>query len=222
MLTMPPRLKRSVLDFLRLSTAVGPLLEDAMATHDTVALMTGAPRGLRLDTACGRGKLGVTVWLGARDRAKGAQVAAAFCRDGVAQVEPVALEVRKWEDHRRVAAMRAQRWARLVILVQHAGIVREGADVGVPSDCNDTSTVSEAALRATVETQVCAVMAWTQTLLPLMRRSPAGRLVTLSSILSSLTLHSAPTWPTDTSKACAYDASQPALNAFTVHPSAAL
>jgi NAD(P)-dependent dehydrogenase (short-subunit alcohol dehydrogenase family) len=101
-------------------------------------------------------------------------------------------------------------------------MAREGADVGVPSGGNDTSTVSEAALRATVETKVFAVMAWTQTLSPLMRRSPAGRLVKLSSILSSLTLHSAPPWPTDTSKACAYDASQPALNAFTVHPSAAL
>src|SRR6516165_7825541 len=71
-LTMPPRLKRSVLDCLKPSTAVGPPLEDAMATHDTVALMTGACRGLRLDTACGRGKLGGTVRLGARDRATGA------------------------------------------------------------------------------------------------------------------------------------------------------
>jgi len=128
--------------------------------------MTGARRGLGLDTACGRGKLGVTVRLGARDRATGAQAAAAFRRDGVAQVEPVALEVRKWEDHRRVAAMRAQRCAQLAILVKNAGMAREGADAGVPSGGNDTSTVSEAALRATVATKVFAVMAWTQPLLP--------------------------------------------------------
>jgi len=82
--------------------------------------------------------------------------------------------------------------------------------------------VSEAALRATFETHCFAVLAWTQTLLPLMRRAPAGGIVTLASILGSLTLHANPTAPIDKTKACAYDASTTALNAFTVHLAAEL
>ncbi len=60
-------------------------------------------------------------------------------------------------------------------------------------------------------------MALTQALLPLIRKSPAGRIVNLSSVLGSLTLHSDPKSPIYSMKAFAYDASKTALNAFTVH-----
>jgi NAD(P)-dependent dehydrogenase (short-subunit alcohol dehydrogenase family) len=193
-----------------------------MATHEKVAFMTGTHRGLGLATARGRGKLGVTVRLGARDRATGAQAAAEFRRDGVAQVEPLALEVLKREDHRRVAALLEQRCGRRDSLVKNAGLEREGAVCGAPDGGNDTSTVSEAALRATFETNVFAVMALTQTLWPLLRCAPAGRIVTLSSLLGSLTLHADPTSPIDTTTACAFDASQTARNAFTGHLAAEL
>jgi NAD(P)-dependent dehydrogenase (short-subunit alcohol dehydrogenase family) len=128
----------------------------------------------------------------------------------------------KRDDYRRVAAMLAQRFGRLAILVKNAGLKREGADGGAPGGCNDTSTVSEAALRATFETHCFAVLAWTQTLLPLMRRAPAGGVVNLASILGSLTLHADPTSPIDKTKACAHDASTTALDAFTVHLAAEL
>ena len=72
-------------------------------------------------------------------------------------------------------------------------------------------------LRKTFETNFFAVVALTQTLLPLIRKSPAGRIVNLSSILGSLTLHSDPSSGIYDMKAFAYDASKTALNAFTVH-----
>jgi NAD(P)-dependent dehydrogenase (short-subunit alcohol dehydrogenase family) len=53
--------------------------------------------------------------------------------------------------------------------------------------------------------------------LPLIRKAPAGRIVNLSSILGSLTLHADPKSPIYNSKAFAYDASKTALNAFTIH-----
>ena len=43
------------------------------------------------------------------------------------------------------------------------------------------------------------------------------RLVNLSSVLGSLTLHSDPSSPIYAKKSFAYDASKTALNAFTVH-----
>jgi NAD(P)-dependent dehydrogenase (short-subunit alcohol dehydrogenase family) len=72
-------------------------------------------------------------------------------------------------------------------------------------------------LRQTFETNFFAVVALTQTLLPLIRKAPAGRIVNLSSVLGSLTLHSDPASPIYDKKAFAYDASKTALNAFTVH-----
>ncbi len=82
---------------------------------------------------------------------------------------------------------------------------------------NTTSTVTQEILHATFETNFFAVIALTQALLPLIRQSPAGRIVNLSSILASLTIHSEPTSPIYGMKTFAYDASKTALNAFTVH-----
>ena len=88
---------------------------------------------------------------------------------------------------------------------------------GAPGGFNTTSTVPPEVLRKTFETNFFAVVALTQALLPLIRKSPAGRIVNLSSILGSLTLHSDPSSPIYDMKAFAYDASKTALNAFTVH-----
>ena len=57
----------------------------------------------------------------------------------------------------------------------------------------------------------------TEALLPLIKKSPAGRIVNLSSILGSLTLHADPNSPIYDAKSFAYDASKTALNAFTIH-----
>jgi len=57
----------------------------------------------------------------------------------------------------------------------------------------------------------------TQTLLPLIKKAPEGRIVNLSSILGSLTLHADPNSPIYNGKVLAYDASKAALNVFTIH-----
>jgi NAD(P)-dependent dehydrogenase (short-subunit alcohol dehydrogenase family) len=190
--------------------------------EEKIAFITGANRGIGLETARGLGKLGVMVLLGSRDRGKGEKAAAELRREGVAQVEPVEFEVLKRKDHHRLAEMLEQRFGRLDILVNNAGIQRESAEFAAPEGFNDTSTVSEAAIRQTFDTNFFAVIALTQTLLPLIRRSLAGRIVNLSSILGSLTLHSDPTSPIYKAKAFAYDASKTAINAFTVHLAAEL
>jgi NAD(P)-dependent dehydrogenase (short-subunit alcohol dehydrogenase family) len=192
-----------------------------MATQEKIAFITGANRGIGLETARGLIQLGVTVLLGSRDPARGEQAAAELRRERMAHVEPIAFDVQKREDHRRLAEMLEQRFGRLDILVNNAGIEREGAVFG-GLGFNNTSTVSEAVLRETFDTNFFAVVALTQTLLPLIRRSPGGRIVNLSSILGSLTLHSDPASPIYKTKAFAYDASKTALNAFTVHLAAEL
>jgi NAD(P)-dependent dehydrogenase (short-subunit alcohol dehydrogenase family) len=77
--------------------------------------------------------------------------------------------------------------------------------------------VSQESLHKTFDTNFFQPIALTQTLLPLIKKSPAGRIVNLSSILGSLTLHADPNSPIYDKKTFAYDASKTALNAFTVH-----
>ena len=82
---------------------------------------------------------------------------------------------------------------------------------------HSVSEVPSELLHKVFETNFFAQVALTGALLPLLRKSEAGRIVNLSSILGSLTLHADPNSPIYNAKSFAYDASNPALNAFTVH-----
>lgn len=82
---------------------------------------------------------------------------------------------------------------------------------------NNSSTVSIDTIQQTFHSNLFAVIELTQKLLPLIKKSEAGRIVNLSSILASLTLHSMPNSPIGPAKAFAYNASKTALNVYTVH-----
>jgi NAD(P)-dependent dehydrogenase (short-subunit alcohol dehydrogenase family) len=82
---------------------------------------------------------------------------------------------------------------------------------------NTTSTGTLEILRRTFETNFFSTVALTRGLLPLIRKAPAGRIVNLSSILGSLSLHADPSSGIYAKKVFAYDASKTALNAFTIH-----
>jgi NAD(P)-dependent dehydrogenase (short-subunit alcohol dehydrogenase family) len=182
-----------------------------------VAFITGANRGIGLETARGLGKLGVTVVIGSRDEARGRAAAEQLRSEGIEGVEAVRLDVTRPEDHREVARYFEERHGRLDILVNNAGVHVEEADFGNPGGFNTTSRTTPEQMRKTFETNFFSVVALTQALLPLLRKAPAGRIVNLSSVLGSLALHSEPSSPVYDKKSFAYDASKTALNAFTVH-----
>ena len=190
-----------------------------MATRDRVAFITGANKGIGLETARGLGELGIAVIIGSRDEAKGRAAAETLKAKGV---EAVRFDVTKPEDHKQVARFLEGRFGKLDILVNNAGVALDEADFGTPGGVNTSSTVTQDILHKTFETNFFAVVALTQALLPLVRKSPAGRIVNLSSVLGSLTLHSDPKSDIYGMKAFAYDASKTALNAFTVHLAQAL
>ncbi len=188
-----------------------------MANPGKVAFITGANKGIGLETARGLGQLGIAVVLGSRDEARGRAAADRLREEGIADVEAVRFDVTRPDDHQAIARRLEERYGKLDILVNNAGVVLDEADFGSPGGVNTTSTVTQEVLHATFETNFFAAVALTQALLPLIRKSPAGRIVNLSSILGSLTLHSDPRSPIYSTKAFAYDASKTALNAFTVH-----
>jgi NAD(P)-dependent dehydrogenase (short-subunit alcohol dehydrogenase family) len=181
-----------------------------------VAFITGGNKGIGLETARQLGKLGITVVIGSRDLAKGKEVAKKLGEEGIV-TEAIRFDVTKPADHKEARDYLESRYGRLDILINNAGVWKEGN----PQQ-NTTSTVTPGVLRETFDTNFFGTIELTQTLLPLLEKAPAARIVNLSSILGSLTLHADRKSPIYSSKAFAYNASKTALNAFTVHLAHAL
>jgi NAD(P)-dependent dehydrogenase (short-subunit alcohol dehydrogenase family) len=188
-----------------------------VASQDKVAFVTGANKGIGLETARQLGRLGIAVVIGSRDEAKGRAAADSIRTEGVKSADAVRFDVTRPEDHQRIARHLEERYGKLDILVNNAGIMLDEGDFMAPGGFNTVTTVPMETLRQTFETNFFSVVALTRTLLPLIRKSPAGRIVNLSSILGSQTLHADPKSPVYSGKPFAYDASKAALNAFTIH-----
>jgi NAD(P)-dependent dehydrogenase (short-subunit alcohol dehydrogenase family) len=189
-----------------------------MTDATKVAFITGANRGLGLETARILGKQGITVILGSRELEKGKAAAEKLRSEGAKSVEAVRFDLTKPADHKEVYDYIAKKYGRLDILVNNAGFFDEGTTNPFDGTPFNTSTiVNSEKLRKTFDTNFFEVVALTQTLLPLIKKSPAGRIVNLSSVLGSLTLHADPKSPIYNMKGFAYDASKTALNAFTIH-----
>jgi NAD(P)-dependent dehydrogenase (short-subunit alcohol dehydrogenase family) len=189
-----------------------------MSDATKVAFITGANRGLGLETARILGKQGVTVILGSRELSKGQEAAEKLRKEGAKSVEAVRFDVNKPADHKEIYDYIAKKYDKLDILINNAGLFDEGAKNpfdGTPF--NTSAFVKPDNLRRTFDTNFFEVVELTQTLLPLIKKAPAGRIVNLSSVLGSLTLHADPKSPIYNMKGFAYDASKTALNAFTVH-----
>jgi NAD(P)-dependent dehydrogenase (short-subunit alcohol dehydrogenase family) len=191
-------------------------------SQDKVALVTGANKGIGLETARGLSGLGIAVVIASRDEAKGQAAAEMLKAEGKKNVESVRFDVTRLEDHQEIARYLEDRYGKLDILINNAGVWLEDNDFGAPGGFNTTPTVTPDVLHRTFETNFFAVVSLTQTLLPLVRKAPSGRIVNLSSFLGSLTVHSDPSSGIYDKKAFAYDASKTALNAFTVHLAQAL
>jgi NAD(P)-dependent dehydrogenase (short-subunit alcohol dehydrogenase family) len=179
----------------------------------TVALVTGANRGIGLETARQLAQKGMFVLLGARNDAKGSEAAKKLKNEGLA-FDSIVLDVDDEATHAKAAKFIEEKFGKLDVLVNNAGIlVDEKSNGGYVA----ASKTSLSAFRKTFDTNFFNVIALTQTLIPLIKKSPAGRIVFLSSILSSLTLHSDPASPIFNYKVPAYDISKTALNAYAVH-----
>jgi NAD(P)-dependent dehydrogenase (short-subunit alcohol dehydrogenase family) len=171
-----------------------------------IAVVTGANKGIGLEIARQLAREGITVFLGARDAERGRAAAEKLCAEGL-DARPLSLDVADDASVSAAASLLERSAGRLDILVNNAGIA---IDDGPPS------RVSLDALRRTYETNVFGVVRATQAMLPLLRRSDAGRIVNLSSGLGSLSRNSDPSWDYASVKFLAYNSSKTAVNAITV------
>ncbi|HTJ30402.1 MAG TPA: SDR family oxidoreductase [Acidobacteriaceae bacterium] len=181
-----------------------------MSQEKKVALITGANRGIGLETAKQLGAEGVTVVVGARQQGAAEETAATLRAAGV-DAYGVKLDVVREEDRKATAKYIADKFGKLDILINNAGVAADTGFAPVNSQTSDSE------LARVFETNLFAVVALTRELLPLIKKAPAGRIVNLSSILGSNTLHADPNSPIAGSKSFAYDASKAALNSYTIH-----
>ena len=161
--------------------------------HNTsVALITGANKGIGFEIAKGLAAQGLTVLVGSRDVAKGEAAAKSIG----AQAHALQIDV---TDHAAIAAAaeRIRReFGRLDVLVNNAGISHADRPVATFSDVMKTNMLTDAPMadvRKVWETNVFGVIAVTQAMLPLLREAPGARIVNLGSTGGSLTWNSDPT-----------------------------
>ncbi len=178
---------------------------------EKVAFISGANRGIGFETAKKLAEKGIKVILGSRDLNKGKDALKKLSSEGF-DADLVQYDAFDPESPQKVYDHIEKNYQKLDILINNAGVLLTG-NLFV----TNSSSISDKDLKDTFQTNFFAVVALTQKLLPLIKKSDAGRIVNVSTILSSLTLHSAKDSPISPAKELAYNASKTALNAFTIH-----
>ena len=172
-----------------------------------IALVTGANKGIGLEVARQLGKAGHHVLLGARDEARGRAAAKTLQDEGI-DVRFVTIDLSDTASLSAAAADIEANEGHIDILVNNAGVAVQGD--GLPGS-TDLDVV-----RRTFETNFFGTVAVTQALLPLVKKSSAGRIVNVSSGLGSIALNADPNWDYAAVKLIGYNGSKAALNMFTV------
>ncbi|MBM9506449.1 SDR family NAD(P)-dependent oxidoreductase [Actinacidiphila acididurans] len=172
-----------------------------------IALITGANKGLGLEIARQLGTLGAVVVLGCRDAGRGRAAAGDLAAAGITAV-PLLLDVTDQATITAAAKDIDGRFGRLDVLVNNAGVT--GGFFGPPSGATPGD------LSAVYDTNVHGVLAVTNAMLPLLRRSPAARIVNLSSAAGSLALNADPDGGFADYNQVTYQSSKTALNFLTL------
>jgi NAD(P)-dependent dehydrogenase (short-subunit alcohol dehydrogenase family) len=172
----------------------------------TIALVTGANKGIGYEIAAGLGTLGWSVGVGARDNQR-REAAVEKLRAAGADAFGVPLNVTDDASVTAAAGLIEQRAGRLDVLVNNAAITGSASQ--------EPTTVDPTTVRAVVETNVIGVIRTINAMLPLLRRSVSARIVNMSSRVGSLTLQTTPGGETGPISV-AYAPSKTFLNAVTV------
>ncbi|CCM77260.1 SDR family oxidoreductase [Rhizobium mesoamericanum] len=176
-------------------------------TEQRVALVTGGNKGIGLQIARQLAQAGVHVVIVARDDER-AQVAVEELVRQELSADSVRIDL---DDLSTVATATDEirsRYGRLDILVNNAGIF-DFAD-------STPSKASIDAVRRVMEINFIGALAVTQAVLPLLRESPAARVVNVSSTLGSLALNGDPESTYYSQRFIGYNASKAALNMLTI------
>jgi NAD(P)-dependent dehydrogenase (short-subunit alcohol dehydrogenase family) len=180
-----------------------------------IALITGANQGVGFQVAKALVAAGTTVFVGSRN-AERAEVAASEIGVGAIALQ---LDVTDQASIAAAAYRIRSEFGRIDLLVNNAAIsnTRKG-DLSLQeySKISRASNASLDEMRKVWDTNVFGVLAVYQAMLPLLRKSAAGRIVNVSSGVGSLTAMGDPANPNHSSFGPIYPASKTALNAISL------
>jgi NAD(P)-dependent dehydrogenase (short-subunit alcohol dehydrogenase family) len=176
-------------------------------TSTRQALVTGANKGIGFAIAKGLAEAGMSVWIGARDRARGGDAVARLRSSGL-DVRLLELDVADDASVRRAASTLAGETDVLDVLINNAGILKS---TSVPP-----SQVRMDDMKAVFEVNLFGPVRVTQAFLPLLKASKAARIVMMSSGVGSLGLITDPTSIFSSVNLLDYTSSKVAVNAITV------
>lgn len=173
-------------------------------------LITGANKGIGLETAKQLSKKGLFVYLGSRDIRKGETVLKELKDSGFQNVKAIEIDVTKPGTILSAKNTIEKEQGYLDILINNAGISGIVPQTALESGIDSFKEV--------YETNVYGVVRVTQAFIDLLRRSSEPRIVNVSTSVGSLSLQSNPNWPAyDYAKYAVYGSSKSAVNMYTVH-----
>ncbi|NML37800.1 SDR family NAD(P)-dependent oxidoreductase [Chitinophaga sp. G-6-1-13] len=186
------------------------------------ALITGANRGLGLETARQLLEKDVQVVLTCRDAVKG-QTAVQQLREVSPHISFLPLDISRPEQISAVADQIEQQYGHLDILINNAAITHAGtAPLPAVRMSNTIMQTNIEDIKAVFDVNVWGTLQLTQALLPLLQKSTAGRIINLSSELGSIQLQADATSPVYHVKKFAYNSSKTMVNLLTVYLQEAL
>ena len=175
-----------------------------------IALVTGGNKGIGFETVKQLAQQNIKVLLGARNETDGKKAAETLRAESL-DVTFIKLDISDSVDIENTKNFIETQFGRLDILINNAAVFLDNAWFG-----NNTETVPLKTLRDTFDINYFGTVELTQSLLPAIRKSDAGRIVNISSVSGSFGVHLDETHWLYALKPYAYSASKTALNQFTV------
>lgn len=173
-------------------------------------LITGANKGIGLETAKQLSQKGLFVYLGSRDIEKGKARVKELTAAGFQNIQALEIDVTKPGTILAARQIIETEKGRLDILINNAGISGE-----VPQQAQETGID---VFRQVMEVNFYGVVRVTQAFLELLKKSAEPRIVNVSTSVGSLALQSNPSWPAyEYAKYAVYASSKAAMNMYTVH-----
>ena len=142
-----------------------------MTIGKKIALVTGGNKGIGLEISRNLSTAGCTVLLGARNPERGQKAVGQFAQAGLADVHFIELDVTRPDTVAAAAQQIEGRYGHLDILINNAGVNLRGDGLPGAADLD--------AVQRVLETNFFGALRVAQAMLPLLRKSEAGRIVNI-------------------------------------------